>query len=422
MASGKETMGKQPIFTCKAHVFHIDPKTKRSWVSASTAAVSVSFFYDSTRSLYRIISVEGTKAVINSTITPNMTFTKTSQKFGQWSDVRANTVYGLGFSSEEELGKFIEKFHEVKEATKLANAKLQSNSSSVTPATSANVSPITSRSGMPSSEQDLIDPPNSSMINSNVSASNNPNPNANISTQNNVSLVSSSPLPGNCQNKMDDELKNAVHSRSQSVSQQSTESPQHQGKQAQINAAQSGQSTEMQLKYENDRLKFALAQSSANAKKWEVELTTLKTSNARLTSALQESTANVDEWKRQLQLYKEENARVKAKYADLEAGKIAEGNSEALRLRVEALESELRTRNDEIKALTMATKNKDFLSLQKENAELREMLRVVHEQLELALSANKVQKQNLDTLNARLAGYIQDLVTVHREITNTLQT
>lgn len=43
--------------------------------------------------------------MINSTITPNMTFTKTSQKFGQWSDVRANTVYGLGFASEAELGK-----------------------------------------------------------------------------------------------------------------------------------------------------------------------------------------------------------------------------------------------------------------------------------------------------------------------------
>lgn len=34
-----------------------------------------------------------------------MTFTKTSQKFGQWSDVRANTVYGLGFPSEAELNK-----------------------------------------------------------------------------------------------------------------------------------------------------------------------------------------------------------------------------------------------------------------------------------------------------------------------------
>ena len=45
------------------------------------------------------------QAVINSTITPNMTFTKTSQKFGQWSDVRANTVYGLGFGSEIELNK-----------------------------------------------------------------------------------------------------------------------------------------------------------------------------------------------------------------------------------------------------------------------------------------------------------------------------
>ena len=52
---------EQPIFTCKAHVFHIDPKTKRSWLAASSSAVNVSFFYDSTRSLYRIISVEGTK-------------------------------------------------------------------------------------------------------------------------------------------------------------------------------------------------------------------------------------------------------------------------------------------------------------------------------------------------------------------------
>lgn len=72
---------------------------------ASSTAVCVSFFYDSSRNLYRIISVESQKAVINSTVTPNMTFTKTSQKFGQWSDVRANTVYGLGFASEAELQK-----------------------------------------------------------------------------------------------------------------------------------------------------------------------------------------------------------------------------------------------------------------------------------------------------------------------------
>lgn len=55
------TCSEQPIFTCQAHVFHIDPKTKRTWITASTKAISVSFFYDSSRNLYRIISVEGTK-------------------------------------------------------------------------------------------------------------------------------------------------------------------------------------------------------------------------------------------------------------------------------------------------------------------------------------------------------------------------
>lgn len=45
------------------------------------------------------------QAIINSTVLPNMTFTKTSQKFGQWSDARANTVFGLGFQSEAELNK-----------------------------------------------------------------------------------------------------------------------------------------------------------------------------------------------------------------------------------------------------------------------------------------------------------------------------
>ena len=58
--------------------------------------------------------MEGTKIVINSTIIPNMKFTKASQKFGQWSDVKANTVYGLAFSSELELNKFSEKFNEVR--------------------------------------------------------------------------------------------------------------------------------------------------------------------------------------------------------------------------------------------------------------------------------------------------------------------
>ncbi|KAM6901270.1 homer protein homolog 1 [Lycodopsis pacificus] len=118
-------MGEQPIFSTRAHVFQIDPCTKKNWVPTSKHAVTVSYFYDNTRNVYRIISLDGSKAIINSTISPNMTFTKTSQKFGQWADSRANTVYGLGFSSESSLAKFAEKFAEFKEAARLAKEKSQ---------------------------------------------------------------------------------------------------------------------------------------------------------------------------------------------------------------------------------------------------------------------------------------------------------
>ncbi|XP_005721130.1 homer protein homolog 3 isoform X3 [Pundamilia nyererei] len=116
---------EQPIFSARAHVFQIDPTTKRNWIPASKHAVTVSFFYDATRNVYRIISVGGTKAIINCTVTPSMTFTKTSQKFGQWADSRANTVYGLGFATEQQLHQFAEKFKEVKDAARLAREKSQ---------------------------------------------------------------------------------------------------------------------------------------------------------------------------------------------------------------------------------------------------------------------------------------------------------
>ncbi|XP_063067203.1 homer protein homolog 1-like, partial [Engraulis encrasicolus] len=119
---------EQPIYSTRAHVFQIDPNTKKNWIPTCKHAVTVSYFYDSTRNVYRIISLDGSKALINSTISPNMTFTKTSHKFGQWADSRANTVYGLGFSSEGQLLKFAEKFAEFKEAARLAKERSQEKS------------------------------------------------------------------------------------------------------------------------------------------------------------------------------------------------------------------------------------------------------------------------------------------------------
>ncbi|NXJ72268.1 HOME1 protein, partial [Rostratula benghalensis] len=52
---------EQPIFSTRAHVFQIDPNTKKNWVPTSKHAVTVSYFYDSTRNVYRIISLDGLK-------------------------------------------------------------------------------------------------------------------------------------------------------------------------------------------------------------------------------------------------------------------------------------------------------------------------------------------------------------------------
>jgi len=45
------------------------------------------------------------QAVVNSCLRPAMTFTKTSQKFGQWTDPKSNAVYGIGFNTEADLDK-----------------------------------------------------------------------------------------------------------------------------------------------------------------------------------------------------------------------------------------------------------------------------------------------------------------------------
>ncbi|XP_022837298.1 homer protein homolog 1 isoform X3 [Spodoptera litura] len=379
---------EQPIFTCKAHVFHIDPKTKRSWMSASSAAVSVSFFYDSSRNLYRIISVEGTKAVINSTITANMTFTKTSQKFGQWSDVRANTVYGLGFASEPELGKFIEKFQEVKEAIQAqqcgatgGKSVTNGNSGAATPVASATASPLLAGRATGGDE-----PPPA------------------------VSPAQALPKP-------EPEDMN-VHQRAHSVSStlqgggyatvgRSPRGPLASAGAPAVIDPPPAESSEQQLRYENDRLKLALAQSSANAKKWEVELATLKSNNLRLTAALQESTANVDEWKRQLHQYREEVARARHY-----AGKGAEANEvEQLRQRVAQLEAELAQKNEELAQITKSKKSE-------QDAEAK----LAQSQLELALAAQDGQRQVIQALNDQLARQLDELSTIHREINSALHT
>lgn len=318
--------------------------------------------------------MEGSKAVINSTITPNMTFTQTSQKFGQWSDVRANTVYGLGFSSELELSKFVEKFQEVKDATKKAIKASAGNTG--TAAGAAAQTANANDSYMNSSATAAVPPPISStpLASANtspISGRNSLLAPVDMSHESLVAMEQQQPL-GASGAMMGPTAGMAVPS----LSTQDATSPSHKFKAgAAANApalsalgnaggmpAMPTDASGQQLKYENERLKLALAQSSANAKNWEIELQTLRNNNMRLTSALQESTANVDEWKRQLQTYKEENVKMKSQVHDLMD---ANGDQQQLEVtgdlrkevallheRIESLEGELKAQELELKAAT----------------------------------------------------------------------
>jgi len=175
-----------------------------------------------------------------------MTFTKTSQKFGQWSDVRANTVYGLGFPSEGELNKFIEQFASVKEATK---------------GKGGGGGGTTNGSGSGGSASNIpIPPPESGSYGREDVNSNEANANSNNTMSKGTSSGGGLILGGH------------AHARSQSLSAVSppqqhgtanTESPKHLSKQGSDllkGPLKYADTSDSGLKYENERLRLALSQ------------------------------------------------------------------------------------------------------------------------------------------------------------------
>ncbi|XP_048738279.2 homer protein homolog 2-like isoform X6 [Ostrea edulis] len=399
---GQRKLPEQPIFTTKAHVFQIDPDTKKNWIPASKSSVSVSYYYDTTRNTYRIISVDGSKAIVNSTITPGMTFTKTSQKFGQWSDPRANTVYGLGFPSEQELQKFIEKFKEVKEMTR----------------------------------QVINQPP----------------PTPPTTNQNSTSQVNGNEEshPSSSKHANSSQPRQFLHHRSSSLSaMQGTDTPKQdvnlRERRNSFNTPgspnnSSNNASESQLKYENDRLKLALAQSSTNAKKWEVELQTLKNNNARLTAALQESTTNVEEWKKQLAAYKEESAKMKKKIVELEkrqsgSEQVAALQTELQQLteRLERVQLDNQDKQDEINQLGLrlnelsaretqsSTLQNRCKKLDEENEHLKLKMEDLQRQLTERNMSHDQESSELLRLEDQLGSKVTELYEIHEQIISLIR-
>ncbi|XP_065672442.1 homer protein homolog 2 isoform X4 [Hydra vulgaris] len=376
-----------PLCTFFARAFQIDPNTKKKWIPLFDQSVNVSFHYDTSKFIYKIFSAINGDVLINSTITSGMSFTKTSQKFGQWSDAKLNTMFGLGFTSENDLVKFSDKFNEYKMHVCNGTSPSYSNGSS-------------------SVFSNGVSPPHSKIINNSPLS-------VSLSASQSGSIISSGSTGSN------EEGRRSPHSRHSSNS-----------------------FNESNLKYENDRLKKALAQSSVNAKKWEAELQTLKNNNARLTAALQESLINVEKWKEQLHNYKEENTKLRKMvatgiesnegYFSSVRGVSSSSNHKMLEQSFKEAQEKLRKRDEEIKQLSHCEElnsqqlkdnefdkkqlkdnefDKKIKSLQEENAMLKEqtnLLRLRENQLmQISEVKGDIDKKllELNSLHQKMASF-----------------
>nr|XP_038025407.1 homer protein homolog 1-like isoform X1 [Anas platyrhynchos] len=395
-------MGEQPIFSTRAHVFHIDPNTKKNWVPTSKHAVTVSYFYDSIRNVYRIISLDGSKAIINSTVTPNMTFTKTSQKFGQWADSRANTVYGLGFSSEHHLAKFAEKFQEFKEAARLAKEKSQEKME------------LTSTPSQGRSAELQITLTNDH--------------------RQSPSQIASKVAAGSAYRCIAEGALSLLESAGGDI--QSPLTPES------INGTDDERVTPEVMQNLDPRAEptqnvLPFTHSSTVSKHWEAELATLKGNNAKLTAALLESTANVKQWKQQLAAYQEEAERLHKRVTELECvssqANVVHTHKTELNQTIQEFESTLKKKEEEIERLKQEIDSSRDLQAQRgsltqklqeveiRNKDLEGQLSDLEQRLEKSQNEQEAFHNNLKTLLENLDGKIFELTELRDNLAKLIE-
>ncbi|MEQ2194608.1 Homer protein 1, partial [Xenoophorus captivus] len=272
-------------------------------------------------------------AIINSTITPNMTFTKTSQKFGQWADSRANTVYGLGFSSESHLSKFAEKFAEFKEAARLAKERSQEKTE------------LTSTPSQESAPGDLQSPLTSESINGTDEDRVTPNTPKHSKAR---AEPSQNALPFSHRKEQKLEIQLNFTFRT-------------------FNIVIEHSRCSDQLLTSASR---SVSSSSSINKHWEAELAALKGNNAKLTAALLESTANVKQWKQQLGAYQEEAERLHKRVTELEcvSGQttVIKSQKTELNRTIEELELALKAKEEELERLKAEVESANEFRFQKD--------------------------------------------------------
>jgi len=380
-------MGDRPVYTCRCHVFRIDSTTKKSWIPAADGPVQVSFFFDPSKKAYRVVSVDSGKPIINSTIVAGMTFSRTAQKFGQWSDQRANTVYGVGFNNEDELTKFADQFEEAKVCV---SRDAMSPVGSPPPIENNDIRnirvmspPLSQADSVPSEKRNSIASDKSfDVIGIDQSSVSRTSEQANL---NDVTDV--------------DSLANSSKRNSQDLS----------GVESMIG----------NLKMDNERLRSALGQSQGNVRKWESELQTLRTNNARLQSALQENSRNVEEWKNQLIQYRDENLKYRKRCEELEIEvETAQRNGAAHSPRTQKKISKGSLKTEEVERVKQILEKvtAELVEEKSENSRLQTQLR--HHESQNGDSKNTYENGMICQIQADMEIKLRELGDMNRKLLN----
>lgn len=453
------------LYSSRAHIFQIDKETRNRWIEKGNQAIPISIIaiidqaHDSVepklrRDLKIVATNEAGKTVLDVVISPKTVFNKRSQKFGQWTDPVSGEVYGLGFSSEAELIEFNNTFQQLQRdiLTSSPNGtssavppektvssswtqqnlqqqqhhhhtnQQQYNDANTTSETIARPAQTNVSSHNPSNQQysSTLAHQNSQQTQEvgRSSGVNSVGYKSNIQTNGNNDSSNQYPRSQSMfglQANKNSSLANRDGNRSLlSSGPKSTPEPEA------SSLSQGDWYIRDQLKYENERLKQALEESSKNAQVWNKELLNLRTNNVKLTQALQESKSHVEEWERELINLRGENKDLKMRLSVLESQNGHDRNGDSLnnyKSYVESYRNELKKKEIEIENMQKAMEK---LELKASEASLHQDGQQIGEVDPDNVVLNSHQKQKFDVINAKLEAKLSELVNVQKEYSQLL--
>lgn len=443
------------MYSSRAHVFQID-ELREKWIDKAEQAIPISLVATivnndptqtgelSKRELRLIANNDNGDPILDVSILAKTTFIKRSQKFGQWIDFTDydQTVYGLGFNTEAELNEFTETFQRLQRDILSSPGYIQSQSQPTLARNLQSTQPISQqvdRSTSWTQQQQFVN--NVSETNGSFNAQNSQQYSNTLShpghhqaqirrQQKQVQSVSS--------NNGDLSINNGEHEASaasntvnyrRSRSTLGLESKtDHNNNNNHKTAGKMSPGTEIstvshgewhleqpnqvieQLKYENERLKHALEETTKNKGVWDNELKNLRTNNTILTRALEESKSHVKEWDRELFSLRLENKELKLRLNALDSPSDPEKSNENNDLQkyknyFDEIQSELRKKENEIEEL-----QKSMQELEIRNASLS------NGQFEETPSLNSQKRRELEVIYAKFKSKLRGLVDVEKEL------